>query len=85
MFETTKTRGDIGMDFDWLFDLLRRQGTETPRIIIFFRKIDRIADVFEHLETSLGEAAFAKQSGNQMNERIFEMYHLKPDEEVKES
>ena len=85
VFETTRTRGDIGKDFDWLVDLLRREGTETPRMIIFFRKIDHIADVFEYLETSLGEAAFAKQSGNQMNERIFEMYQLKTDEEVKES
>ena len=81
MLETTRTRGDIGKDFDWLVDLLRREGTDTPRIIVFFRKIDHIADVFEHLETSLGEAAFAKHS----NERIFEMFHLKTDEEVKES
>ena len=84
VFETSRGRGDIGKDFDWLTDMLRREGIKMPRMIIFFRKIDHIADVFEHLETSLGDATFVLNSNNE-RQRIFEMYHLKTDEEVKES
>ena len=80
MIETKRGRGDIERDFDWLVDLIRREGIKTPRMIIFFRKIDHIGTVFEHLDDSLGEAAFIPKSDN----RIFEMYHQKTDDEVKE-
>ena len=80
MIETKRGRGDIERDFDWLVDLIRREGIKTPRMIIFFRKIDHIGTVFEHLDDSLGEAAFIPNSDN----RIFEMYHQKTDDEVKE-
>ena len=88
VFETTRPRGDIALDFNWLVSLLRKEGAKTPRMIIFFRKIDHIADVFEHLETSLGRAAYANYDPNKTNDdrnRLFDMYHLKTDEEVKES
>ena len=61
MLETMRARDDIGKGFDWLVDLLRKEFTATSRMIIFFRKIDHIADVYEHLET-LGEAVFAQNS-----------------------
>ena len=87
VFETTRFRGDISKDFDWLVDLLRSEKENTPRMIIFFRKIDHISDVYEHLETSLGEKAYVNFSENETNDdrnRLFDMYHLKTDEEVKD-
>ena len=57
-------------------------------MIIFFRKIDHISDVYEHLETSLGSLAYVdyRQGGpNDDSNRLFDMYHLKTDEVVKES
>lgn len=50
VFESQRRRSDITRDFDWLVDLLRKNGRTTPRMIIFFRKIEHISDVFEHLE-----------------------------------
>ena len=88
VFETTRLRGDISKDFDWLVNLLRIEKENTPRMIIFFRKIDHIADVFEHLETSLGEQAYinySKSGTNDDRNRLFDMYHLKTDDEVKDS
>ena len=57
-------------------------------MLIFFRKIDHISDVFEHLATSLGEKAyinFTPDGPNDDRNRLFDMYHLKTDEEVKET
>ena len=86
--ETGRGRDDICEDFDWLVDLIRRKGKDTPRMLVFFRKIDHISDVFEHLATSLGEQAyvnFTPSGPNDDRNRLFDMYHLKTDEEVKET
>jgi ATP-dependent DNA helicase RecQ len=86
--ETKRSRGDITKDFDWLVDLIRKEGVNTPRMIIFFRKIDHIADVYEHLETSLGKRGYLNYEQNKINDdrnRLFDMFHLKTDDEVKES
>ena len=88
VFETGRGREDICDDFDWLVDLIKRKGKETPRMLVFFRKIDHISDVFEHLATSLGEQAyvnFTPEGPNDDRNRLFDMYHLKTDEEVKET
>ena len=54
VIDTFHSRADICNDFDWLVKLLKEKGKDTPRMIIFYRKIDHISDVYEHLETSLG-------------------------------
>lgn len=87
VFETGRGREDICDDFDWLVNLIRKKGRDTPRMLVFFRKIDHISDVFEHLATSLGEKAyvnFTPTGPNDDRNRLFDMYHLKTDEEVKE-
>ena len=86
--DTNYSRADIANDFDWLVELLKDKGKDVPRMIIFFRKIDHISDVYEHLETSLGPSAYVdyRQGGpNDDRNRLFDMYHLKTDEAVKES
>ena len=62
-----------------------REG-ENSKNDYFFRKIDHIADVFEHLETSLGEQCYYSKNGtNDDRNRLFDMYLLKTDDEVKDS
>ena len=58
VLETGRGRDDICEEFDWLVDLIRRKGKDTPRMLVFFRKIDHISDVFEDLATTLGEQAY---------------------------
>ncbi|XP_045172686.2 uncharacterized protein LOC123534475 [Mercenaria mercenaria] len=88
VLETPRARGDINKDFNWLVDFLRTEGINTPRMIVFFRKIEHIADVYEHLKTLLGRSAYVNYDVTKANDdrnRLFDMYHLKTDEEVKES
>ena len=85
---TNFSRADIANDFDWLVELLKEKGKDAPWMIIFFRKIDHISDVYKHLETVLGPSAYVdyQQEGpNDDRNRLFDMYHLKTDEAVKES
>ena len=75
-------------NFDWLVSLLEKKAERTPRMLIFFRQIKHIAEVYEHLETTLGEKAYVdfKEGGpNDDRNRLFAMFHLKTDEEVKEN
>ena len=46
VFETRRGRDDICDDFDWLVSLIRKKGKDIPRMLVFFRKIDSISDVF---------------------------------------
>ena len=82
------TDDNISRNFEWLVTLLRTRGRTTPRMIIFFRQIKHISEVYEHLETSLGNAAYVdfNHSGpNDDRNRLFDMFHLKTDDIVKES
>lgn len=80
--------GDICEHFQWLVNLLRESNLSHPRMIIFFRQIKHIAEVYEHLISSLGTSAYVnyKEKGpNDDRNRLFEMFHLKTDEEVKDN
>ena len=73
-------------NFDWLVSLLEEKAERTPRMLIFFRQIKHIAEVYEHLITTLGEKAFVdfkKDGPNDDRDRLFAMFHLKTDEESK--
>ena len=57
-------------------------------MLIFFRRIKFIAEVFELLETSLGKDAYVyyKEGGlNDYRNRLFKMFHMKTDEVVKQT
>ena len=74
-------------NFNWLVNLLK-YGEKTPRMLIFFRQIKHIAEVYEHLETTLCEKAYCDYTPDGQNDdrnRFFAMFHLKTDEEVKEN
>lgn len=49
---------DITSNFQWLVNLLLTKKHETSRMLIFFRQIKHIAEVYAHLETSLGKGAY---------------------------
>lgn len=79
VFETVGGRCNICGDFDWLVNRIKKKGKEPPRMLIFFRVIDHISDVFEHLVTSLGQHAYVDFKSDGPNDdmnRLFDMYHL---------
>ena len=39
VLETGRGRDDICEDFDWLVDLIRGKGKDTPRMLVFFVKL----------------------------------------------
>ena len=75
---------DITSNFQWLVNLLLTKKHETPRILIFFRQIKHIAEVYELLETSLG-IDYKEEGPNDDRNRLFEMFHQKTDDDVKNS
>jgi superfamily II DNA helicase RecQ len=78
--------GSLEVNFQWLIELIRRKGIETPRILIFFRQIKYMAELFEILETALGEAASLRlDEATGEENRLFDMYHMKTDQDVKDS
>jgi superfamily II DNA helicase RecQ len=57
-------------------------------MLVFFRQIKYMAELYEVLETSLGERAYVNydESGNNDDRnRLFDMYHMKTDQAVKDS
>ena len=79
---------DICNNFQWLVDLLQQEKSETPRLIIFFRQIKYIAEVYEFLETNVRTEAYVnyKEGGpNDDRNRLFDMFHMKTDDDVKDS
>ncbi|KAL5009106.1 hypothetical protein ScPMuIL_014687 [Solemya velum] len=75
--------GGLESDFEWLVNLIRREGVDTPRMF-FFRHIRHMGELFEILETSLGNQGYIVDSTGQ-KVRLFDMYHMKTDDDVKES
>ncbi|CAC5412531.1 unnamed protein product [Mytilus coruscus] len=78
---------DICTNFRWLVNLLREYKQATSRMIIFFRQIKHMADVYEYLETSLKRDAYIdfKEGGpNDNRNRLFDMFHMKTDDDVKD-
>ncbi|XP_053387237.1 uncharacterized protein LOC128551014 [Mercenaria mercenaria] len=79
---------DTCSNFKWLRDLLDKYGENCPRIIVFFRQIKHISEVFEYLQTSLGEKQYSKDENNSMNgywNRTFAMFHLTTNEKIKKT
>lgn len=79
---------DITSNFQCLVNLLLTKKHETSRMLIFFRQIKHIAEVYELLETSLGKGAYIdyKEEGpNDDRNHLFEMFHQKTDDDVNNS
>lgn len=79
---------DVNINFQWLVDLLAENRIETPRMLIFFRQVKHISQTYELLETVLGKSAyvdFKEEGPNDDRNRLFDMFHMKTDEDVKSS
>ena len=76
----------ISESFKWLLNLLSQYRSKCPRIIVFFRQIKQISEVYEYLETNLAMDQFVTTSDSQKNgywNRIFGMFHLTTNEKNK--
>ena len=79
---------EICDNFNWLLEILSSRGKDCPRIIVFFRQIKHIAEVFEFLQTKLGDAQYFNNEENDVNgywNRLFAMFHLTTSEKIKRS
>ena len=77
---------EICDNFKWLLELLAANGNDCPRIIVFFRQIKHIVEVFEFLQTNLGDAQYVQNEEHHLNgywNRLFAMFHLTTSEKIK--
>ena len=60
------------------------KGTETPRMIIFFRKVEHMSTVYKHVVYELRNSGADKEQVEEKN-RLIDMFHMKTTDCVKES
>ena len=79
---------DTRENFEWLVKLLDMKGIDTPRIIVFFRRVEHMSVVFKHVINTLGRKAYVnyKEDGpNDDRNRLIDMFHMKTSDIVKSS
>ena len=79
---------DVRENFEWLIQLLEKHGINTPRMIIFFRKVDHMSIVYKHVINCLGKMAYHNYQENGRNDdrnRLIDMFHMKTSDVVKSS
>ena len=76
---------DIAMYFGWLIDLLRINGKSTEKMIVFFHKIKMQSEANEYIDEELGPDGHVGDPPHNDTTHLFEMYHMKTDECVKNS
>ena len=79
---------DVRENFKWLIQLLEKHGISTPRMIIFFRKVDHMSIVYKHVINCLGKMAYHNYQENGRNDdrnRLIDMFHMKTSDVVKSS
>ena len=75
---------DVRANFTWLVQLLREKGADTPRMIIFFRKIEHMSTVYKHVIFELRQT-FTDAEKPGKNNRFVDMFHMKTTDSVKEA
>ena len=71
---------DTRENFEWLVKLLDMKGTDIPRIIVFFRRVEHMSVVFKHVINTLGRKAYVsyKEDGpNDDRNKLIGMFHMK--------
>ena len=79
---------DTRENFEWLVKLLDMEGIDTPRIIVFFRRVEHMSVVFKHVINTLGRKVYVnyKEDGpNDDRNRLIDMFHMKTSDIVKSS
>ena len=79
---------DTRANFKWLIHLLEKHGVNTPRMIIFFRKVEHMSVVYKHVINTLGPKAYINYQNDGANDdrnRLIDMFHMKTTDVVKSS
>lgn len=74
--------------FQWLADILKVERQDAPRMLVFYRRINFLSETYGFLHDELGELGYVdyqKGGTNDDRNRIFDMYHLKTHDTVKQS
>ena len=72
-------------NFKWLRDLIRNEGKEMKKVILFFHNVEKQALVNEYLDAELEDDGHVGEPPYGDHSHIFEMYHMKTDDSVKRS
>lgn len=78
------SRKDMLKQLDWLIDMIRQHGKETPKTIIFCDTMYSIASVWNYLMMSLGENAFHPTTSKKREHCVLGIFHSLSLKEYKE-
>ena len=77
-------RLDMLKQLDWIVEMIKTNGKETPKIIVFCDTMYSIASVFNYLMMSLGEKAFHPSSSRQPKNCLFGIFQSLSHKEYKD-
>lgn len=69
------SRKDMLMQLDWVVDMIKEHGKETPKAIIFCDTLYSIASVWNYLMMSLGENAFHPKTSKKREHCVLGIFH----------
>ena len=72
-------------NFQWLLERLDQKGEAMEKILVFFRKISIQGEAYEYLDDELGDQGHCGEPPYNDASHIFEMYHMRTDNTVKET
>ena len=77
--------GTLADHFEWLLHIIRDEGQHMPKMLVFFHRLSNLVHTYEYLDANLGPAGHVGDPPHSDVTHIFEMYHMKTDDSVKES
>ena len=77
--------GDLMTYFTWLKDLILNQGVKMKKMIVFFHRVSKQTEVYEILDDEIKENGHVGDPPFSDRSHLFEVYHMKTDDSVKES
>ena len=77
--------GELEDHFEWLVKLLQVKKVNMAKTLIFFHKIAKQGEAYEYLDDELKEIAHVGQAPFSDASHVFEMYHMRTDDQVKET
>ena len=78
------SKEESGEYFDWLKELLACEREHLKKTLIFFHSRERQSLVYEYLDEELGYYGHALPPPHSVQSHLFEMYHMKNDDSVKD-
>lgn len=78
------SRKDMLIQLDWVVDMIKEHGRETPKTIVFCDTLYSIASVWNYLMMSLGENAFHPKTSKKREHCVLGVFHSLSLKEYKE-